>query len=63
MSLHVLPIDDLEAHEESSACKCRPRVEVKNGEMIIIHNSFDGREKHEAYWIQRAEHYLRGKSN
>ncbi len=42
---HVTPIDDLEPHEESTTCKCEPRVEIGcNGDMIIIHNAFDGRE-------------------
>lgn len=41
---NVLPTDDLEKHEENSTCKCKPRVIFENGEMIVIHNSFDGRE-------------------
>jgi hypothetical protein len=42
---HVLPINDLEEHEESSYCKCDPEVQVQeNGNVLIIHNSFDGRE-------------------
>ena len=42
---HVLPINDIEEHEESSTCKCEPRAEKQeNGNIIIIHNSFDGRE-------------------
>ena len=44
MAIHVLPNNDLEPHEESSTCKCEPRVIHENGEMIIIHNSYDGRE-------------------
>jgi hypothetical protein len=45
MALHVLPINDIEEHEEATTCKCRPNVEFENGEMIVIHNSFDGRER------------------
>lgn len=41
---HVLPINDLEEHEESSTCKCEPKVINEEGELIIVHNSFDGRE-------------------
>jgi hypothetical protein len=44
MAWHVLPTNDLEEHEESTTCKCEPRVLYENGEMIIVHNSFDGRE-------------------
>ena len=42
--IHVTPINDLEEHEESSTCKCQPSVIEENGELIIVHNSFDGRE-------------------
>jgi hypothetical protein len=45
MTYHVLPTDDLKPHTEDSTCECKPRVIFENGEMIIIHNSFDGREK------------------
>lgn len=42
--IHVLPIRDLEEHEETTTCKCQPKVIEENGELIVIHNSFDGRE-------------------
>jgi hypothetical protein len=42
---HILPTNDLREHEELSTCKCVPRVDVQeNGDILIIHNSFDGRE-------------------
>ena len=44
MSYHILPIDDLEEHEESTTCKCEPKIEFIKGEMMIIHNAFDQRE-------------------
>lgn len=44
MSLHILPINDLKEHEESSTCECCPKLIIENGEMIFVHNSFDGRE-------------------
>lgn len=44
MAIHVTPIDDLEPHEESTTCKCEPKVIFESGEMIIIHSAFDGRE-------------------
>src|SRR5690606_36083857 len=46
--INILPVNDLKEHIESSICECNPRVEFdENGEMIIIHNSYDGRE-----WIE-----------
>jgi hypothetical protein len=42
--LNIIPLNDLEIHEELSTCKCEPSVIFENGEMIIIHKSFDGRE-------------------
>lgn len=45
MVWHILPIDDLKEHEEESTCECCPSVEiVDGGDMLIIHNSYDGRE-------------------
>lgn len=43
-SWHVTPNNDLKSHAESTTCFCNPRVEYINGNMIIIHNAFDGRE-------------------
>ena len=45
MIVHILPINDLEEHEELSTCKCNPKIEfLENGDMMIVHNSFDRRE-------------------
>ena len=41
---NILPINDIESHTEDSICKCNPKVIFENGEMIVVHNSFDGRE-------------------
>ena len=41
---NVLPTNDLKEHTENSTCECKPKIIYENGEMIIIHNSFDGRE-------------------
>ncbi len=41
---HVIPINDLEPYEQETTCKCEPKVLHENGNMIIVHNSFDGRE-------------------
>lgn len=42
--INIIPEDDLKEHIESSLCDCNPIVEFESGEMIIIHNSYDGRE-------------------
>jgi hypothetical protein len=42
--INIVPVNDLKEHIDSSVCKCCPTVEFSNGEMIIIHNSYDGRE-------------------
>ena len=42
--IHIIPIDDLEEHEELSTCKCNPRLIEENGEFLFVHNSFDKRE-------------------
>lgn len=42
--INILPENDIIEHIESSICDCNPRVKFEDGEMIIIHNSYDGRE-------------------
>jgi hypothetical protein len=41
---NVYPTNDLEEHILDSTCKCKPKIVFENGEMIIVHNSFDQRE-------------------
>lgn len=41
---HVLPVNDLKEHEESENCNCGPETEYYENGMVIIHNSYDGRE-------------------
>lgn len=43
---HIIPTNDTEEHDELSTCKCFPKVikDYKTGKVIIVHNSFDGRE-------------------
>ena len=42
---HILPINDLKEHTESSYCECDPTVDVQDsGNVLVIHNAFDGRE-------------------
>jgi len=45
-TIHVLPVDDLFEHNQSAHCHCSPRVEyVEDGGVLVIHNSYDGREE------------------
>lgn len=44
MIYHVLPINDIKDHVEQSTCPCEPEVVVEGGDLIIVHNSWDGRE-------------------
>jgi hypothetical protein len=42
--LHVCPINDTEEHDtESTTCWCVPEITEEYGQIIIIHNAFDGR--------------------
>lgn len=54
---HVLPVDDLVAHDPTRQCLCRPRVDqVWNGDVIIVHHSYDAREYDEdGYVPERAD--------
>lgn len=47
MALHVLPENDLKEHTMDSTCECQPSVIFEEGEMIIVHNAYDGREAKE----------------
>lgn len=42
--IHILPVSDLKEHEESSTCGCNPKIIEESGELICVHNSYDGRE-------------------
>lgn len=44
MTYHILPINDIKDHVEQSTCPCEPEVVVEGGDLIIVHNSWDGRE-------------------
>jgi hypothetical protein len=52
----VIPIDDTEEHDkESTTCKCHPKVEFENGNMILIHDAFDGRQEIEKLGVLSSE--------
>jgi len=42
--IHVMPINDLLPHYEREDCHCDPEIKVEGGKLVIVHNSFDGRE-------------------
>lgn len=45
MIWHIVPTNDSEEHEDKSTCKCDPMVIMENNIIIVVHNSFDGRER------------------
>jgi hypothetical protein len=45
MTWNILPCNDLKEHTNDSTCECKPRVEImEDGDLLCIHNSWDGRE-------------------
>ena len=44
---HIIPINDLHPHSEDDKCECKPKVEVVDGGVLVIHNAYDGREIYE----------------
>ena len=46
--IHVYPLNDIYEHDISDAgntCNCNPNVIVEDdSQIIVVHNSFDGRE-------------------
>lgn len=46
---HVVPVNDTYEHEDSSECWCCPTVDddTPPGTLLVIHNSYDEREKFE----------------
>ena len=52
---HVKPENDLKPHSLSAAlpCECKPRNEKQpNGDTLIIHNAWDGREFYEQWFTK-----------
>lgn len=43
-TLHVMPVDDLVAHETSRVCVCGPYIEdLLHGDVLVVHWALDGR--------------------
>jgi hypothetical protein len=63
MAYHIYPVSDYREHTlEGTTCDCRPSVQFENGEMLVVHNSYDGREHKElkgieAYGKETHKHY------
>ena len=55
---NILPLNDIESHTEDSTCKCNPKVIFENGEMIVVHNSYDGREYKEQLIAEIEKQFL-----
>ena len=49
--IHVIPVDDLKPHIESSDCQCDPIEKVEAEGIIYVHNAFDGRELVEQHGV------------
>lgn len=48
MTWNILPVNDLIEHSNDSTCECHPVVEImEDGDILCIHNSYDGRERKE----------------
>lgn len=46
-NLHVLPINDVRPHIESSHCLCQPRKLTDCN--VWVHQAYDGRDRRERY--------------
>ena len=44
MDIHILPVNDIVLHEEVANCACLPKLSIQEDDVIIVHNSYDGRE-------------------
>lgn len=48
MTQHIIPINDIEPHEESTTCYCDPKVKFEeSGDMTAVHMAFDFRHEME----------------
>lgn len=42
---HIYPENDKQEHDlEAAGCSCVPKIMFEEGDMLIVHNSYDGRE-------------------
>lgn len=54
--VHVYPVADLQEHVTDSLgypwCGCAPRVSYEGEGILVVHNSYDGRELVEEHGVQ-----------
>jgi hypothetical protein len=41
---HILPRYDIKRHQANPKCACGPKREYQGTVVVVIHNSYDGRE-------------------
>lgn len=41
--MNVYPVGDIEEHIMDTTCWCCPEIIEESGELIVVHNAFDGR--------------------
>jgi len=46
MVYHIYPVEDLKDHTiDGTTCECAPVIkQEESGDLLVIHNSYDGRE-------------------
>jgi len=44
---HIIPLEDIEPHFQTIDCHCHPERHPETTGRMVVHNSFDGREKSE----------------
>jgi hypothetical protein len=47
VGIEVEPKNDIKPHISEEMCECCPTLETVEGVPMLVHNSFDGREKYE----------------
>jgi antitoxin (DNA-binding transcriptional repressor) of toxin-antitoxin stability system len=45
--VHTMPVADIYPHTESRVCACGPAEERADDGLLVVHNSWDGREADE----------------
>lgn len=49
--VHIVPLGDLQDHEETRDCWCTPRLESEGDTTIVVHHALDGRELIEQHGV------------
>jgi hypothetical protein len=51
MTYHVVPDHDSKKHIDSSDCACHPDVKTRDGDMVIVHHSFESSDLEHVGWV------------